>query len=170
MRKAFLCAATVFLLSFAPAHAQVGPVDWGKWKLGHLARFIGSSDVDTVLRDPKVAADLRALVGDENVRVLQNNLTVRGPMGFEDMYLVLSGLAPHQGGDEEATVWVDLYHGGVLVALLHRQAVTLFTPPTMTSYSHVPEGLRNAVRRMSTPLNARIAEDAAPPARVRWRK
>ena len=45
-----------------------------------------------------------AQVVGKNVGLLKENLAVRGPIDFIDGDLVLTGLAPHGGGTEEATL------------------------------------------------------------------
>src|SRR3546814_10985075 len=93
----------------APAHAE--EIDWKAGKLGHLAPHIGTYRYDAVLGDPAVKATLEALVGADLAAVIATNLTAAGPNDFVGGHLVLRGIDPHPGGEEEALVIINNFDG-----------------------------------------------------------
>ena len=111
--------------------------------IGRLARVIGTYAYGTVLEDPAVAGALRDLAG-EHIETIVRNLQVKAPIDFIDGNLVLRGLAPHQGGSEEATVWVKIYDGTVRAGLLHAETMRLFARDRR--YGYIPRELRNFLR------------------------
>src|SRR3546814_5471223 len=116
------------LASFAPAHAE--EIDWKAGRLGHLAPTIGTYRYDAVLGDPAVKAALETLAGTDLAAVLAANLTVAGPLDLVGGHLVLRGIAPHQGGEEEAIVLIKIYDGSLRAALLHEGRMRPFAPET----------------------------------------
>lgn len=149
--------AALIAVLFAVGAVRAEEIDWKLGKLQHLARFIGTYSYRPVLEDPAVAAALRDLAGDD-VGTIIDNLQVRGPVDFIDGHLVLRGLAPHQGGLEESTVWVKIYDGTVRAALLHAGTMTLFARDR--SYDYIP-------RELQTFLRPRL-RDVGLPASVVW--
>jgi hypothetical protein len=150
------CVAAIATLCAAAA-ACAEEVDWKQGALQHLARFIGTYAYEAVLEDPAVSTALRDLAGDD-VDIIVRNLQVQGPIDFIDGHLVLRGLAPHQGGSEEATVWVKIYDGTVRAALLHAGTMSLFARDSR--YNYVPRELRGF-------LGPRTIE-RGPPSGVVW--
>ncbi len=149
--------AAVAALLIAASVAGAEEIDWKRGRLEHLARFIGTYAYGPILNDPAVAAALRDVAGSR-VETIVKNLQVQGPVDFIDGHLVLRGLAPHQGGEEEATVWVKIYDGTVRAALLHAGTMTLFAPDGR--YDYVPRELRAF-------LHPRLRETRPPPG-VQW--
>jgi hypothetical protein len=135
--------AAIVAILFAAGAVRAEEIDWKQGKLQHLARVIGTYTYQPVLGDPAVAAALRGLAGDD-VEIIIDNLQVAAPIDFIAGHLVLRGLAPHQGGREEATVWVKIYDGTVRAALLHAGAMKLFAPDRR--YEYIPRELRNFLR------------------------
>jgi len=119
-----LSGVVVAILIVLCAATSAQDIDWKKGKLGHLIRLIGTYDNDALLGDPQVKQALAQVVG-KDVRLLKENLAVRGPIDFIDGDLVLTGLAPHMGGVEEATLWVKVYDGSVRAVIMHEGKVTI---------------------------------------------
>jgi hypothetical protein len=155
----FTVAAAVFLLSTA---ALAQDIDWKKGKLGHLVGLIGTYNSNALLDDPQVKQALTQVVGMD-VGLLKENLATRGPIDFIDGYLVLTGLAPHMGGSEEATLWVKVYDGSVCAVILHAGKVTIYAKDS--KYDHLPGPFRNYVRNLLDP-----DYDIDPPPGVHWQK
>ncbi|MEX1035725.1 MAG: hypothetical protein WDZ54_07190 [Sneathiella sp.] len=148
LRSALLAAALL-----VTPFAQAAEIDWKQGKLGHLATHIGTYRYEKVLEDPAVANALDDLVG-EAAAVLRANLEVAAPIDFSGGNLVLTGLAAHQGGAEEAMILIRLYDGTVRAALLHDGRMTLYARDAR--YSYVPKILRDFLK----PRNSR---EAIPP-------
>ena len=68
-----------------------------------LVRLAGSYEAADLVFFPEIDAALRRILGERHV-VLLANVGVRGPMSWIDGCLVLEGLRPHAGGEEEAGV------------------------------------------------------------------
>jgi hypothetical protein len=155
-RVAILLAGLLLLaIPARPAGAQDGK----QGRLGHLAPLIGSSDYRPVLEDPAVQAALADLVGEALPEVIAN-LEVHGEIDFVQGHLVLLGNAPHQGTEEEATVWVRLYDGGVKVGLLHAGRFALYAREP--DFAYLPRPLQDFFRPRT------INPPADPPAGVVW--
>jgi hypothetical protein len=133
-----LLAWILAALLLAPA-AMAEEVDWKKGALQHLAPLIGTYRYEEVLGDAAVRAALAGLAGGHEPRI-RANLVTHGAIDFVDGHLVLRGLAPHQGGLEEATVWVKIFDGSVRAALLHAGTMTLFARDK--EYRYLPAALR----------------------------
>ena len=160
-----ICAAAVAVSApgtnrspTAVAHAE--DLDLKKGKLANLAPTIGTYRYDEVLGDARVRQAVEALVPKAELASLKNNLGVHGPIDFIHGYLVLSGNAPHGGGEENASVWININQGKVYVALLRQGKWTLYA--NETQFGYLPLELRNTVadRSMGGPQQ--------PPADVRW--
>ena len=152
-------AAALVILS-AVTFAQ--DIDWKQGKLGRLIGLIGTYNNDALLNDPQVGEALTHVVGMD-VGLLKRNLATRGPIDFIDGYLVLTGLAPHMGGSEEATLWVKVYDASVCAAVLHAGKVTIYAKDSQ--YDHLPRPFRNYVRNLLDP-----EYDIEPPPGIRWQK
>lgn len=157
-RCALACVLAVAVLAVAPS-IRAEDIDWKKGALQHLARYIGTYDYEAVLDDPAVRAALMKRAGAHTDRIVAN-LQTRGPIDFIDGYLVLTGLAPHRGGEEEATVWIRIYDGEVRAALLHAGTMTLFAPEQHFHY------LPKLLRAFLVPRNAGVYD--APPRGLVW--
>ena len=68
-----------------------------------LSRLVGTYDAADLLYFPEVDAILRRILAERRVTLLAN-VGVRGPMSWVDDCLVLEGLRPHSGGEEEAGI------------------------------------------------------------------
>ncbi|HEY9538987.1 MAG TPA: hypothetical protein VIS03_15445 [Kiloniellaceae bacterium] len=159
-RLALFCGILLAILpAAAPAHAE--EIDWKAGKLGHLAPHIGTYRYDAVLGDPAVKATLEALVGADLAAVIATNLTVAGPIDFVGGHLVLRGLAPHQGGEEEAIVLIKIFDGTLRAALLHEGRMRLFAPDA--EYRYLPPPLKEFVRPRDDTFYP-----SAPPPGVEW--
>ncbi len=126
-------------LLIPPVQAADG-IDWKEGALAHLAPYIGTYEYDAVLDDATVQTALRDLVG-EKLPIFRRNLSVSGPIDFSSGNLVLSGLAPHQGGAEEAMILIKIYDGTVRAGLLHQSKMTLYARDPQ--YAYIPKILRD---------------------------
>jgi uncharacterized C2H2 Zn-finger protein len=70
-----------------------------------LKKYIGNPDTDALLKEPAVRARLDAMVGKQMPQLLRS-LDVRSDVELIGGALVLSGNAPHQGGQEEGIVCI----------------------------------------------------------------
>src|SRR3546814_21157839 len=82
--------------------------------------------------------------------VIATNLTVAGPIDFVGGHLVLRGLAPHQGGEEEANVLIKIFDGTLPDDLLHEGRLRPFAPDA--AYPYLPPPLNAFDRPRADPL------------------
>lgn len=143
------CLATLMAL---PATAEAPADDL-------LPRYANSYDTDPLLAEPFVAAELQALLGDRLPDLLRN-LDVRGPADVINGYLVLSGLRPHHGGEEEAIVCVAADGRDVHAGIFSRGRIALFS--RSTSYMNLPLCLKD----WSTQVNSGHRDRLRQPANV----
>lgn len=86
----------------------------------------GRDDSDALLKEPAVQAELKRLAGNQLPKLMQN-VNVRGTIAFDGGSLVVSGNAPHKGGEEEGVVCVSPYSPGLVeAALFSRGKITVF--------------------------------------------
>ena len=132
----------VAVSTIAGAH-EPRPTDWSTWKLGHLSRYIGSDDYETVFNDPFVRRAMKDLLGN-NVSLFLRNIQVRGPIGFEGFGLVLDGNKPHEGDKESAVLIVDLYDGEIHAGIMSKGKITVYSKALR--YAHLPIAIRQWVQ------------------------
>lgn len=150
---------------------QFGNTERKRGKLDQLGQFAGTYRYEAILAEPGVTEALVGLAGKEAAEQIQSNLQVRSPVAMIDRDLVLRGNAPHEGGENEAMVMINLLDGSVRAALLHQEKLTLFARDH--EYRYIPRELREFVRR-SAALNDVFAgvayEGDTPPNGVQWVK
>jgi hypothetical protein len=134
----FMPGLAVAVLLASAVQAQ--EVDWKTGALAHLVPFIGTYRIQEVLDDPMAAAALARLVPEAARAAIPRNLQVAGPVDFISGYLVLSGNAPHAGGEDEAQVWLKVYDGSAIVVLVQGGVRTLYAAESR--YSYLPRVLR----------------------------
>jgi hypothetical protein len=91
-----------------------------------LRTYAGRYNSDALLRNPKVSAQLKALLGPE-LPHLMNNLNVSGAIDVVGGDLTVNGNAPHEGTEEEAVVCVSTYNLEVSAAVLSKGAITAYS-------------------------------------------
>lgn len=118
----------VLALPLLPATTWAqGQFDNKRGVLGHLSAQIGTYNYDAVLNDPALRARLVALLGEPGVRLLAQNLQTVTPIAFDGASLILRGLRPRSGGEEEAFLGIRPHDGALEVAILSRGRITLTT-------------------------------------------
>jgi len=90
-----------------------------------LRKYVGSPDYPALLKEPKVKAQLDALVG-KALPKLMRNLNVTGEMGLVSGAIQISGNAPHGGGEEEGVICVAEHDGTTQAAILSKGRITVF--------------------------------------------
>jgi hypothetical protein len=153
MFKALVAASCAAALLFSVSLAHAEDTDWKKGKLGHLASTIGTYDNNKVLNDPAVKKALAEIVPPKMLPILKQNLQVSGGIDFIEGNLVMSGNAPHQGGEETVSIWVAIYDAKVRVYLQTGGSHYLyakdeqyqFLPVLMRSYLADPNAYNNKV-------------------------
>lgn len=146
--------------------SRAGSVDWKNGKLGRLSSFAGTYNYPAILDDPDVKRLLIELAGDGQARKLRDYMSVMSPISLIGPDLVLKGNAEHQGGVNEATVWICIHDGSVRAALLDAGTVTVFAHDA--EYRYLPEEFRNAVRRFSASARGVVAMEDKPPQGTSW--
>lgn len=101
-------------------------------KLARMLAYTGEYKTAEVLNDPAVAAVLKRLLGSELAH-LKRNLGVTGPVDLISCDLVVSGNAPHQGGEENAIVDISVYSGSVAAAILSRGKIAIYADTGKTA-------------------------------------
>lgn len=85
-------------------------------KIPDLHKLIGTYHTDNLLNHPKVKPQLIELMGPD-LPILFNNLLVRGPIDLIGCSIVVSGIAPHRGSDENGIFSINLLSGNIHAAL-----------------------------------------------------
>lgn len=92
-----------------------------------IARYVATYDVDKLLKEPAVRAQLQAVTGNQ-LRAVEAALNVNGGVEYIGGALAVSGNAPRQGGQTEAIVCIRPgATPSVHAALLRNGQVSVFT-------------------------------------------
>jgi pyruvate/2-oxoglutarate dehydrogenase complex dihydrolipoamide acyltransferase (E2) component len=105
----------------APAAEPAAPAAATAASLESLRAQIGKYPSDAgadYLRQGPLAERLKTLLGAD-YEVLLTNLGTSGPLEQQGDLLFVTGNKPHEGGDEQAAVVVDLAHNAIRVWLAH---------------------------------------------------
>ena len=102
-----------------------------------LAKYTAAPDrenSDGLLKEPAVRANLQRVVGNQLPKLMQN-INVRGAIAYDGGSLVISGNAPHIGGEEEGVVCVNPYSPSLVeAAILSRGKITVFATAEKYEY------------------------------------
>lgn len=102
-----------------------------------LAKYIatpGREDSDGLLKEPAVRAELQRVVGNQLPKLIQN-INVRGTIAFDGGSLVISGNAPHKGGEEEGVICVNPHSPSLVeAAIFSRGKITVFATAEKYEY------------------------------------
>lgn len=94
----------------------------------------GRDDSDGLLKEPAVSAELQRVVGGQLAK-LKQNINVRGAVAFDGGTLVISGNAPHKGGEEEGVICVSPYSPSLVeAAIFSRGKITVFAAAEKYEY------------------------------------
>lgn len=86
----------------------------------------GRRDSDGLMKEPAVRAELQRVVGNQLPRLMKN-IDVRGGIDHYGGSLMVSGNAPHKGGEEEGAVCVNPYAPSLVeAAIFSKGKVTVF--------------------------------------------
>jgi hypothetical protein len=111
----------------------------------NLRQLAGTYDLLPALQAAGMRARLKKGLGI-HYPILLRNLSVRGPLVFEDGCLIAEGLAPHSGGTEEA-VLVICSSGARHIAVLTNETVIVQSPATVVA--NLPAAIRPIIERWS---------------------
>jgi hypothetical protein len=131
-----LLAILILAVGFASA-STAAKADWKEDKLGHLARYIGTSNFSAILRDPTVNAALERQVGSE-LPELMRNMGTHGMIDFIGGTLVLDGARPHETNKHGALVVVNVFSGEVFAGIFTEGKYILYTRKS-DNYIFVPD-------------------------------
>ena len=94
----------------------------------------GRDDSEGLLKEPAVRAELQRVVGNQLPKLMQNT-NVRGAIAYDGGSLVISGNAPHKGGEEEGVICVNPYSPGLVeAAIFSRGKITVFATAEKYEY------------------------------------
>ena len=94
----------------------------------------GRDDSEGLLKEPAVSAELKRVVGNQLPKLMQNT-NVRGAIAYDGGSLVVSGNAPHKGGEEEGVICVNPYSPGLVeAAIFSRGKITVFAAAEKYEY------------------------------------
>ena len=94
----------------------------------------GRDDSEGLLKEPAVNGELKRVVGNQLPKLMQNT-NVRGAIAYDGGSLVVSGNAPHKGGEEEGVICVNPYSPGLVeAAIFSRGKITVFATAEKYEY------------------------------------
>ena len=94
----------------------------------------GRDDSEGLLKEPAVRAELQRVVGNQLPKLMQNT-NVRGSIAYDGGSLVVSGNAPHKGGEEEGVICVNPYSPGLVeAAIFSRGKIMVFAAAEKYEY------------------------------------
>lgn len=120
MKKVLSLAALIMLLGDVTAYDQSAKSRQPSPRIPNLENYAGR-DLNDLLRDePSVKRRLNALLG-KNHRLFMNNLTVAATLENRHGFLMMHGIAPHRGGEEEAIFLMSISSQRIHCAVLSRR-------------------------------------------------
>ncbi|MBF0325806.1 MAG: hypothetical protein HQL42_12155 [Alphaproteobacteria bacterium] len=111
----------------------------------NLRTLAGMHDLLSALQATGIRARLKTGLG-VHYPILLRNLSVRGPLVFNDGCLIAEGLAPHSGGSEEAVLAI-CSNGALYVALLTNDSVLVHSP--VSGMVGLPAAMRPTIEHWS---------------------
>ena len=94
----------------------------------------GRDDSEGLLKEPAVNAELKRVVGNQLPKLMQNT-NVRAAIAYDGGSLVVSGNAPHKGGEEEGVICVNPFSPGLVeAAIFSRGKITVFATAEKYEY------------------------------------
>lgn len=157
-------AALGAVLAAAAVAGCPGPVPAeetsGTTETALVGRYVGGWDVEGLLSEPAIAAELEALTGNA-LAELERNLDVNAGVEYYGSALAVSGNAPHRGGEEEAIVCIQPTAPPKVHAGIHsRGRITVYTREAR--YEFLP----TCVKDWITQVNSGHADRMRAPANV----
>ena len=167
-RRPLLVAADE-VIAQTPTPAQQKNIEQAKAREAQakalLAKYTaspGRDDSDGLLKEPAVSAELKRVVGNQLPKLMQNT-NVRGSIAYDGGSLVVSGNAPHKGGEEEGVICVNPYSPGLVeAAIFSRGKITVFA--TAEKYEY----LSLCVKDWITQVNSGHRDRTTQPKTFRW--
>lgn len=148
---AILLLGALLLSGPIPAGAQDDSqtIDWKKGIWGDLSPHIGTYQYDAVLDAPPVAAALQALMGKDTLADIQQTMTTRAPIGFDDDCLILSQSETNAANSDSALIAVCIYKGTVHAARHKEGRIELYTKAE--KYDFIPYAMKMWIYAQSHP-------------------
>lgn len=128
-----LAASTVQAQTAAQQQAQARAAQ-AKALLAKYTVDPGRHDSDALMKEPAVRAELQRVVGSQLPK-LMHNLNVRSPIDHYGGSLMVSGNAPHKGGEEGGVVCVNPYAPSLVEAAIYSKGrITVFATADKYEY------------------------------------
>jgi hypothetical protein len=154
-----LAAATIAALAAFACAAPTRAACTGT--LAPLLKYAGG-DAEPFLAAPAIATRMATLMGPV-LDTLKDDLMVAGPVGLVDCDLVVEGNAPHQGGERDAILDVNVYSGAMTVGIQDRDRVAVLAMPPSPHAALTYDALPAQVRDWTHIAAARFRSRIAPP-------
>ena len=119
---------------------SISMAETNKKKLGYLKVYVNTYNDEKIFNDKFVSKSLQKLLGKEKSHLLEN-LSVRGPIDMISGELVISGIAPHQGGSEEGIVSINIYSGEITAVIYSNKKFKIYTH--QNKYDYLPRSIQN---------------------------
>jgi len=115
-----------------------------------VRKYVGSWEIESLLKEPGVQAALKKLPAAARTRLI-NNLSTNGGVEYVGGALMVSGNAPHAGGEEMAVLCVSPFGAPLRVhaAIYSRGAISIYSPETR--YDYTTTCIRDWVAVVSAP-------------------
>lgn len=113
----------------------------------HLKQYAGEYKCDEFLSDPILEPVLKKMLGKQ-YSLFRNNISVVGPINLMGGDLVVSGLAPHQGGEEMSIANVDPITSQVTVGILSQERIQIYTNRKMSKeqFKYLPQSVKDWIK------------------------
>lgn len=127
----------------------------------HFKAFAGDYKSYEVLEDKTLKPILKKILGKEYQHFI-NNLDVIGSVDLISGGIVLEGNASHMGGEEMATLDVNLYNGIVTAAIFSKGKIDVYTDRkdykknSPDNYMNLPISIKDWVALIVTELKYRF--------------
>jgi len=143
MLKIFIAISLLFTLN----------IDAKEANLEHLKQYIGTYSIEKILNDKVVSKKLKLLLGS-SMDKLKENLTVRNPIDMISKGIVMSGIAPHQGGYEMAIVHINLQNQKVTAAIYSNNTIKIYSDEK--NYMYLPQSITSTITLWNTEFSVLV--------------
>ena len=95
-------------------------------EFSYLKKYAGEYSSNEILNDKKLKPIILKMMGVEYDHLV-SNLSVGGPVDLISGDIVISGNAPHQGGEEMAILDINLYTGIIRAAIYSNNKIIVYS-------------------------------------------
>jgi len=111
-------------------------------ELNYLKKYVGTYAINYIFSDKIIKKELHLLLKDK-IKLLKENLSVIPPIDMIDGDIVISGIAPHQGGINMAIMDINTKRSVVTVAIYSEGNIFIYSKTN--HYDYLPRSIKTQI-------------------------